>query len=266
MKKELVWLIVLTVVVLSGFGGMGFYIQDMADSKKGLSKEEVKKVIDENPLYFAESFKGVMIALQQKEGEKRREAELKKMEALFENPLKPDLKGQIYLGPEDAPITIVEYSDFECSYCSRAAETVKTLLKTYPGKIKFIYKHLPLKFHKSAMVAAQYFEAAILQDKKKGFDFHFKIFEEQRKLGKGGEKFLLKLAKQFGFDMTQLKKDANSGKVLLKIKGHVDEATKYEINGTPGFLVNGVPIKGAYPIEYFHHVIKKLQEKGNFNL
>ena len=77
--------------------------------------------------------------------------------------------------------------------------------------------------------------------------------------------FLLKLAKRFGFNMAKLKEDANSGKVLLKIKGHVDEATKFEINGTPGFLVNGVPIKGAYPIEYFQHVIKKLQER-NFNL
>ena len=188
MKKELVWLIALTVVVFLGFWGMGVYIKEVGDSNKGLSKEDIKKVIDENPLYFAESFKGVMIALQQKEGEKE-EAELKKMDSLFENPLKPDLKGKFIWAQKGAPITIVEYSDFECSYCSRAAETIKTLLKTYPGKIKFIYKHLPLKFHKNAMVAAQYFEAASSKIRKRPFDFHFKILEEQRKLANGGETF-----------------------------------------------------------------------------
>ena len=266
MKKEMGLIIALIVVVLAGFGGMGFYIKDMVESNKGISKEEIKKVIDKNPLYFAESFKGVMIALQQQEGAKRREAELKKMESLFDNPLKPDLKGQVYLGPKDAPLTLVEYSDFECPYCSRSAETVKVLLKKYPGKIKFIYKHLPLKFHKNAMVAAQYFEAALLQNKEKAFNYHFKIFEAQKTLQKGGEKFLIKMAKSLGLDTSKLTREANTGKILLKIKGHVDEASKFDISGTPGFLLNGIPIKGAYPIEYFDHVIKKLQVKGNFKL
>ena len=261
MKKESIFLIVLFVIVLGAMGGLGLYVKNVTESGKKISKEDLKKAIDEDPHYFAESFKSVMLSLQKKENEKRRKAELQKMDAFFKNPLKPGLKGEEFLGPKDAPITLVEYSDFECPYCSRSAETVKSLLKKYPGKIKFIYKHLPLKFHKNAMVAAQYFEAALLQDKEKAFDYHFKIFESQRTFTKGGIKFLLKLAKELGFDIAKLTKEANSGKVLLKIKAHVDEATKFDISGTPGFLINGVPIKGAYPIEYFDHVIKKILEK-----
>ena len=262
MKKESSLFIALLVVILVSVGGLGLYVKNVGQSKKEINKEDLKKIIDENPLYFADSFRGVMMALQKQEGEKRRKAELEKMEDLFENPLKPNLKKEAFMGPKDAPITLVEYSDFECPYCSRSAETVKVLLKKYPGKIKFIYKHLPLKFHKSAMVAAQYFEAALLQDEKKAFDYHFKIFESQRTLAKGGEKFLKKLAKELGFDTERLKREANSGEVLLKIKSHVDEANKFGISGTPGFLVNGVPIKGAYPIEYFDHVIKRIREKN----
>tara|TARA_Y100001970_G_C14205525_1_gene843715 strand:- start:666 stop:1469 length:804 start_codon:yes stop_codon:yes gene_type:complete len=262
LKKESTLFIALLIVVLVSVGGLGVYVANIAQSKKEISKKDLKKIIDENPLYFAESFKGVMVALQKQEGEKRRRAELEKMEALFDKPLKPSIDKEAFLGPKNAPIVLVEYSDFECPYCSRSAETVKVLLKKYPGKIKFIYKHLPLKFHKNAMVAAQYFEAALLQDKKKAFDYHFKIFESQRTLQKGGEKFLKKLGKELGFDLGRLTRDANSGQVLLKIKSHVDEATKFDITGTPGFLVNGVPIKGAYPIEYFDHVINRLVEKN----
>ena len=76
------------------------------------------------------------------------------------------------------------------------------------------------------MVAAQYFEAALLQDKKKAFDYHFKIFESQSTLQKGGIKFLLKLAKELGFDMVKLTKDANSGKVLLRTL-HLNRSLKY---------------------------------------
>ena len=261
MKNKII-LILLLVLFTGSFAGLGLYIKSIDLSKKEITKEDLKKIIDKNPLYFAESFKGVMIAIQQQEDGKRRKAELEEIDALFEKPLNPSLDNEAFIGPKDAPITLVEYSDFECPYCSRSAETVKILLKKYPGKIKFIYKHLPLKFHKSAMIAAQYFEAALIQDTEKGFDYHFKIFESQRSLQKGGEKFLLKLAKELGFDSKKLIKDANSGIVLLKIKSHVDEATKFDISGTPGFLVNGVPIKGAYPIEYFDHVINLIVQKN----
>ncbi len=262
MKKESTLFIALIIIILGLLGGGGVYLKNASHSKKEIRKEDLKKIIDENPLYFAESFKGVMVALQKQESEKRRKAELEKIEAFFDKPLKPSLEKEVFLGPKNAPIVLVEYSDFECPYCSRSAETVKILMKKYPGKIKFIYKHLPLKFHKSAMIAAQYFEAALLQDKKKAFDYHFKIFESQRTLQKGGEKFLKKLAKKLGFDSDRLTRDANSGEVLLKIKSHVDEATKFDITGTPGFLINGIPIKGAYPIEYFDHVINVIVSKN----
>ena len=65
-----------------------------------------------------------------------------------------------YFGDKKAPITIVEYSDFQCGFCKRAGEqSVKQVLDQYKGKVRVLYKHLPLDFHKQAMIAAQYYEA-----------------------------------------------------------------------------------------------------------
>ena len=103
MKKELVWLIALTVVVFLGFGGMGVHIKEVGDSNKGLSKEDIKKVIDENPLYFAESFKGVMIALQQKKVKRGGEAELKKMDSLLKIHLSLISRGKFIWAQKEPP-------------------------------------------------------------------------------------------------------------------------------------------------------------------
>jgi protein-disulfide isomerase len=139
------------------------------------------------------------------------------------------------------------------------------LMKKYEGKIRFVYKHLPLSFHPQAMPASQYYEAIRLQNADKAFMFHDEIYKNQRGL-QNGEKFLKELAKKVGADMNKLAKDIKSDAVNKRIQEDIEEANKFGFQGTPGFLLNGVPVKGAYPTSHFEDLIGKLKEKGQLKL
>ena len=162
-------------------------------------------------------------------------------------------------------MTLVIYSDFECPFCTKGLGTVNELLKRYENKVRYIYKHLPLPFHSQAMITSQYYEAIRLQSEEKAWKFHDKVYQEQRSLGKG-EAFLKEKAKEVGADMGKLAKDLNSEKVKQRISEDQQEAEKFGFQGTPGFLLNGVPVKGAYPVEYFEKIIALLKEKGKISI
>lgn len=241
-------------------------------SEKDLA-EKIKKVIKEDPTLLADAIKSnplaVMEALQeasqsakQEMQQKRLADEKKKFEESFEKPLKPEIrKDESFRGPKDAPLTLVEYSDFECPFCTRGFKTVTDLMKKYDGKIRFVYKHLPLSFHRNAKIASQYYEAIRLKSPEKAFEFHDYVFDNQKKLSMG-EKFLKKAAKSVGADMANIEKNKNSKKVLDRIDQDMKEAAKFGMQGTPGFLLNGIPVKGAYPAEHFDKIVDKLKEKG----
>ena len=118
---------------------------------------------------------------------------------------------------KDAPLTLVEYSDFECPFCARGYNTVMELLKKYGTNIRFVYKHLPLSFHKQAMVASKYYEALRLQNAELAFKFHDEIYKNQSKL-KTGEKFLKAAAKKLGANMAKLDKDVKSEAIAKELK------------------------------------------------
>lgn len=184
-----------------------------------------------------------------KEAEKAREEE-------FKNPKKPEIQNwRAVLG--EGPITIVEYSDFQCPFCKRGASTVKQVMDEYKGKVKFVFKHLPLDFHPAAMPAAQIFEAINMQDSGKAYKFHDIVFEQQDKL-KGpdnGVKWMLEEAKKLGVDVAKVKKDMESEEVAKRIEADMEEAAKFGFQGTPGYLINGVSLRGAYPLAEFKKII-----------
>lgn len=238
--------------------------------------ETVKKVIKEDPTILAEAIKAnpaeVMDALQSAAmsardelAKKREEEEKKKLEESFDKPLEAKIHTDAIRGPADAPITLVEYSDFECPFCTRGFKTVQELMEKYDGKIRFIYKHLPLSFHQQAMIASKYYEAIRLQSKEKAFKFHDAIFENQQGL-RNGEKFLKDLAKKVGADMNKIAKDLESEAVKKRIEEDMAEAASFDMQGTPGFLLNGVPVRGAYPAGEFVKIVEKLVEKGKLKL
>ena len=89
---------------------------------------------------------------------KEADAEKNRMEEEFKNPKKPEIgDNRVIFGTKGAPITIVEYSDFQCPYCSKGYNTIKEVMAEYKGKVQVIYKHLPLDFHPEALPAAKYF-------------------------------------------------------------------------------------------------------------
>lgn len=188
--------------------------------------------------------------------------EQKKRDEEFNNPLKPKIEeGRVVFGPKDAKVTIVEYSDFECPYCSRGFQTIKEVEKNYPKDVRIVFKHLPLDFHPKALPAAKYFEAVAMQDPKKAEQFHDAIFQNQDKLKKDGEAYLKSVAKKLGIDMGKLAKDLDNQSIMARINADTEEAKNFNISGTPGFIINGVSLRGAYPYDEFKQIIDRHLKK-----
>lgn len=243
--------------------------QQVKDQVKKALEEDPKlliSAIEKNPVEFAEAMRSAIGKAQAELKKRQEEEEQKKLEATFDNPLKPNIrKDEMIRGNKNAPLTLVEYSDYECPFCSRGFNTVMDLISKYGDNIRFVYKHLPLSFHRNAMIASQYHEALRLQDEKKAWKFHDEIFKNQGKL-KSGESFVKKLAKELGADMTRLAKDVKSEAVKKRIEEDMKEAASFGMQGTPGFLLNGIPVKGAYPASYFYDIVEKLKAKGKVKL
>ena len=228
--------------------------------------EFVMEVIEKNPGLFMETVQKAAVASKKVLAKNREKSEAQKIDEAIANPLKPHIrKDDIIRGAKNAPITLVEYSDFECPFCKRGFDTVKALLSKYPGKIKFIYKHLPLSFHKSAKLSAEYYEALRLENPKIAIKFHDLIFESQRQIS-NGEPFLIKMAENAGANMALLKTNLKSKIIQTRIEEDIKDAQKFGIQGTPGFIINGVPVKGAYPPDHFVKIINKLKEQGKLKI
>lgn len=244
--------------------GLSFLISGCTPSpdalKKAIEKDPkiVFAAIEADPEGFIEVVNKAAQAAQQKGAEKSQAEESKKRDEEFKNPLKPELQpDRPAKGPANAPVTIVEYSDFQCPYCTRGYQTINEVLKAYDGKVRVIFKHLPLDFHPKAMPAAKMFEAIAMQDHAKAFKFHDIVFENQAELNQRGEDFLKEAAKKAGADMKRIEKDLNDPKIAARITADMEEARKFDISGTPGFLINGVSLKGAYPFPEFKTIIDR---------
>jgi protein-disulfide isomerase len=232
--------------------------------------ELVKKTIQNNPEIVFEAIKkdpaGFMAVVrdaaqdaQKKEMESAEENEKKAREDEFKNPKQPEIAdNRAILGSAAAPITIVEYSDFQCPFCQRGSDTVSQVLKEYDGKVKLLFKHLPLEQkHPNARRGSEYFEAIALQDAKKAYEFKKLVFQNQNDTYGDAEKLYKDLAKKAGADLAKLDADlkAKSSQISDIINKDMEEASKFGFQGTPGYLINGVSLKGAYPIQEFKKVI-----------
>jgi len=154
-------------------------------------------------------------------------------------------------GSATAPVTIVEFSDFQCPFCARVAPTLKQIQEVYKDNVRVVWKHLPLDFHKNAAGAALAAEVAGKQGK--FWEFHDTLFADQSKLG---PEDLKQHAKDLRLDMSRFETDLqNGGEYEKKIDKDVAEAQALGINGTPGIFVNGRFVKGAQPFEVFAKII-----------
>jgi protein-disulfide isomerase len=151
-------------------------------------------------------------------------------------------------GAEDAKVTIVEYSDFQCPFCKRGAEIIPQILKDYDGKVKIAYKQLPLPNHNWAMDAAIASVCASKQGNDKFWELHDLLFENQRNLNAENIKEEINgFAKQIGLNTDEFNKCIASPEVAQRVQQEMDEARSIGVNSTPTFVVNGMIVPGANP-------------------
>ncbi len=153
-------------------------------------------------------------------------------------------------GPKSAPITIVEFSDFQCPYCIQAEKTVEEVLKAYPDKIRLVYRDFPLPMHPLAPKAAEASHCAETQGKY--WEMHDKMFAAD---GKIEVPDLKKYAREVGMDGDKFDKCLDGGEMAKAVKEHQDAGSKLGVTGTPAFFINGRALTGAQPIEEFKAII-----------
>ncbi|MCI0569407.1 MAG: DsbA family protein [Myxococcaceae bacterium] len=161
-------------------------------------------------------------------------------------------------GPENAPVTIVEFSDFQCPFCSRVIKTLDDVVKEYDGKVRLVFRHFPLDFHKQAPKAAE--AAMCAADQNKFWEYHDALFANQQALEP--EK-LKEYAKQVGLDPAKFDACLDSGEKAAQVQKDMEAGKAAGVSGTPAFFINGRPLSGALPPEEFKRVIDaELQAKG----
>jgi protein-disulfide isomerase len=157
-----------------------------------------------------------------------------------------------FKGASDAKVTIVEFSDFQCPFCSKGAQVLSALEKKYGNKIKIAFKHYPLPFHAQARIAAEASMCANEQDSKLFWKMHDAMFADQSKLDKDN---LIATAKKAGVKEAEFKACLEAGKYKAKIDADVAQGATLGIKSTPTFFINGKLISGAQPLEVFTEVI-----------
>jgi protein-disulfide isomerase len=160
-------------------------------------------------------------------------------------------------GDRDAKLAIVEFSDFQCPFCSRVAPTLAQIEDEYGDKVRIVFKHLPLSIHPKAPAAHAAAEAAHRQGK--FWEMHDKIFADQQ--GMSPEKYL-EYAQQLGLDIERFRQDLASAEVKQRIDADTGEASKLGVSGTPAFFVNGRFLSGAQPFSAFKALIDEELGKG----
>ena len=159
--------------------------------------------------------------------------------------------GGVSNGPEDAPVTLVEFSDYQCPFCARSQDTVQKVLKEYDGKIRHVFMDFPLdSIHPEARPAAEAARCAGEQDK--FWEYHDVLYEKQRELS---EENYRKWAEELSLDGEKFAKCLESDKFDAVIEENLQAGQQAGVSGTPGFFVNGIMINGAQPFDVFQETI-----------
>ncbi|MEK9159013.1 MAG: thioredoxin domain-containing protein [Patescibacteria group bacterium] len=167
-------------------------------------------------------------------------------------------------GDNNAKITLIEYSDYECPFCKRFHQTMKDVLAAYPGQVKWVYRHWPLNFHANAAKESEAAECAYeLGGHNKFWEYTDKIYERTTANGTGfALENLPKLAVELGLDETKFEECLKSGKYKAYVDQALAEGSAAGVQGTPGIILidakgNKELIKGALPLELMKQVIDK---------
>ena len=162
------------------------------------------------------------------------------------------------VGPATAPVTIVEFSDFQCPFCSRLLPTMEQVKAKYGDKVRIVFRQFPLNFHQFAQKAA---EASLCANEQgKFWQMHDAMFQNQQNLG---VEQLKAKATELGLNADQFNSCLDQGKFATQVQADLEAGTKAGVNGTPAMFINGRFLSGAQPLGEITKVIDdELQRKG----
>lgn len=155
-------------------------------------------------------------------------------------------------GPAGAPIVIVEFSDFECPYCKQATDTLAELIERYPDRIRFVYKDFPLPNHPNAFKAAEAGHCA--HDQGKFWELHDRLFAAQDALD---VESLKRHADALGLDAGAFAACLDDGRHAASVERELSAGRRAGASSTPTLFVNGRPVFGALPLEFFDRIIQE---------
>ena len=151
-----------------------------------------------------------------------------------------DLGTSIFRGPKDAPVTVVNFSDFQCPFSKRSVDLMETLMKRYNGKVRYVFKHFPLSFHKLAKPAS--YAAVAAQNQGKFWDYYAKLYTDVKNIN---EETIVNYAKELKLDMEKFNADRKAAETAARVQADITQGSIFGVRGTPTLFINGIRIVGA---------------------
>ncbi len=234
------------------------------------SADEVEKILTQEPEILEKIFKKnpkilndaviqvlrdnneLLIDIIQQGADSKRRSQLKaQWEEDSKTPKKVTLEDRPTRGDANAPVTVIAFSDFACTYCMQSASVIENLLKRHPD-IRFVFKQY-VSDSPAAQEAAKWFLAALDIDKKKGWNYYALLFSNQQSFFANPSETLRLVASQAGLDPREIERTLkkNNKKYTQILEEDIREAEELGFTGTPSFLVNDLVILGSMPLETF---------------
>jgi len=163
-----------------------------------------------------------------------------------------DVQDSPALGPENAPVTVVEFSDFQCPYSARASLTLKRLLQLYPGRVRWVFKHFPLRIHPDAPLAHE--AALAAREQGKFWEMHDLLLSNQGRLMRED---LMSYARQLGLDLPAFANDLDSRRLRAHVLRDTIQGRSLRVDTTPTYFINSKRVIGARPLFGFRQLIER---------
>jgi Na+/H+ antiporter NhaA len=236
-----------SIVAASGVAGIGFtislFVADLAFT--GARLEEAKAGILAASLLSAGLGWTLFRIVDRLPPEAMRRADARSVQAIVDLTPAVDPEVDHVRGPQDAPVTLVEFGDFECPYCGQAEPVIRDLLDSFGSGLRYVFRHLPLPdVHEHAQLAAEATEAAGAQGR--FWEMHDRLLAHQEALT---PEDLLEYARELGLDVDRFWEDVRSRAFARRVSRDVSSADDSGVAGTPTFFVDGRRHQGAYDLE-----------------
>lgn len=157
-----------------------------------------------------------------------------------EEVFKVEVGTSVSRGPEDAAATIISFADFQCPFSKKSVDMIESIMRRYDGKVRYVFKHFPLSFHKEARQAS--FAAIAAQNQGKFWEYYAKLFEDIKKIN---EETLVSYAQELKLDMDKFNDDRISEETVRRVEQDIALGANFGVRGTPTIFVNGIRLVGA---------------------